>query len=53
MDGWMICDFTSCTAVFQPYQNDGRVIMKGYIQERPIYGWIDLLLRRDPNPGLR
>ena len=26
----MTCDFTSCSAVFQSYQNNGRIVMKGY-----------------------
>ena len=32
MDGWMICDFTSFSTVFQSYQDDGRMIMEGYVQ---------------------
>ena len=28
MDGWMTCDFTSFSTVFQSYQDDGRLIMK-------------------------
>ena len=31
-DGWMICDFTSFSTVFQSYQEDGWVIMKGCVQ---------------------
>ena len=31
-DGWMICDFTSFSTVFQSYQDDGRLIMKGCVQ---------------------
>ena len=31
MDGWMICDFTSFSTVFQSYQDDGRMIMKGCV----------------------
>ena len=27
MDGWMTCDFTSFSTVFQSYQDDGRMIM--------------------------
>ena len=26
MDGWMICHFTSFSAVFQSYQNDGQMM---------------------------
>ena len=32
MDGWMTCDFTSFSAVFQSYQDDERLIMKGCVQ---------------------
>ena len=37
-DGWMICDFTSFSTVFQSYQDDGRMIMKGCVQWNPVYG---------------
>ena len=37
-DGWMICDFTSYSTVFQSYQDDGRMIMKGCKQWNPVYG---------------
>ena len=29
MDGWMTCDFTSFLTVFQSYQDDVWMIMKG------------------------
>ena len=32
MDGWMTCDFTSFSTVFQSYQDDGRLITKGCVQ---------------------
>ena len=32
MNGWMICDFMSFLIVFQSYQDDGGVIMKGCVQ---------------------
>ena len=32
MDGWMTCSFTSFSTVFQSYQDDGRLIMKGCVQ---------------------
>ena len=32
MEGWMTCDFTSCSTVFQSYQDYGRLIMKGSMQ---------------------
>ena len=28
----MMCDFTSFSTVFQSYQDDGRMIMKGCVQ---------------------
>ena len=36
--GWMICDFMSFSTVFQSYQDDGRMIMKGCVQWDPVYG---------------
>ena len=32
MDGWITCDFTSFSTVFQIYQDDGRLIIKGCVQ---------------------
>ena len=32
MDGWMTCDCTSFTTVFQSYKDDERLIMKAYVQ---------------------
>ena len=32
MDGWMTCDFTSFSTVFQSYQDDIWMIMKGCVQ---------------------
>ena len=29
MDGWLTCDCTSYSTIFQSYQDDGRLIMKG------------------------
>ena len=31
MDGWMTCDFTSFSSVFQSYQDDERLIMKSCV----------------------
>ena len=31
LDGWMTCDFTSFSTVFQSYQVNGRLIMKGCV----------------------
>ena len=38
MDGWMTCDFTSFLTVFQSYQDDVRMIMKGCVQWNSVYG---------------
>ena len=32
MDEWMTCDLTSFLTVFQSYQDDVRMIMKGCVQ---------------------
>ena len=32
IDGWMICDFTSFLTVFESYQDDGRLVIKGCVQ---------------------
>ena len=40
-DGWMTCNFTSFSTVFQSYQDDGWVIMKGCVQWNPVYVWED------------
>ena len=37
-DGWMTCDLASFSTVFQSYQNDGRLIMKGFVQGNSAYG---------------
>ena len=41
MDGWMTCDFTSFSTVFQSYQDDGRMIMKRCVQWSSVYIWED------------
>ena len=41
MDGWMTCDFTSFSTVFQSYQDDGRLIMKSCVQWSSVYGCED------------
>ena len=38
LDGWITCDFTSFSTVFQSYQDDGRMIIKGCVQWNPVYG---------------
>ena len=37
-DGWMTCDFTSFLTVFQSYQDDVWMIMKGCVQWNSVYG---------------
>ena len=37
MDGWMTCDFTSFSTVFQSYQDDERLVMKGSVQWSSVY----------------
>ena len=49
MDGWMTCHFTSFSTVFQSYQDDRWVIMKGCVQWNPVYDGKDLRLRRGSN----
>ena len=51
MDRWMICNFTSFSTVFQVYQDDDRMIMKGYVQLNPVYSRGDSRLERGSNPG--
>ena len=38
IDGWMTCDFTSFLTVFQSYQDDDWMIMKGCVQWNSVYG---------------
>ena len=39
MDGWMYdLRFMSFSKVFQSYQDDGRLIMKGCVQWNSVYG---------------
>ena len=37
-DGWMTCDFTFFLTVFQSYQIDVWMIMKGCVQWNSVYG---------------
>ena len=54
-DGWMTCDFTSCSTVFQSYQDDGWMIIKGCVQGSVqgslVYCWKDLLIKQSSSPG--
>ena len=36
-DGWMTCNVTSFSTVFQSYQDDVWMIMKGCVQWNPVY----------------
>ena len=38
MDGWMTCDFTPFSTVFQSYQDDVWMIIKGCVQWNLVYG---------------
>ena len=37
MDGWMTCDFTSVSTVFQLYQDDERLIIKGCLPHTAMF----------------
>ena len=37
-DGWMTCDFRSFLTVFQSYQDDVWMIMRGCVQWNSVYG---------------
>ena len=41
----MICNFTSFSTVFQSYQDDGRLVMKGFEQWNCAYGGLEGVLR--------
>ena len=47
-DGWMTCDFTSISTVFQSYHDDERLIMNGCVQLNPVTVE-KISLRRDSN----
>ena len=38
IDGWMTCDLSSFSTVFQSYQDDERLLMKGCVQWSSVYG---------------
>ena len=38
IDGWMTCDFTFFLTIFQSYQDDVWMIMKGCVQWNSVYG---------------
>ena len=38
MDGWIVdLNFMSFSSVFESYQDDGQLIMKGCMQWNPVY----------------
>ena len=37
-DGWISCNFTSFSTVFQSYQENRRLIMKGCVQWSSVIG---------------
>ena len=43
-DGWMTCDFTSFLTVFQSYQDDVWMVMKGCVQWNSVYGRVRIEL---------
>ena len=47
----MTCDFKSILTVFQSYQDDRRVIIKGYVQLQYVYGGKDFPLQWISNLG--
>ena len=53
MDGWMTCDFTSFLTVFQSYQDDVWMIMKGCVQWNSVYGWEDFTSTEDRTRSAR
>ena len=53
IDGYMTCDFTSFSTVFQLYQDDGKLIMKGCVQWNSIYGREDFTSSGDRTRSAR
>ena len=49
----MTCDFTSFLTVFQSYQDDVWMIMKGCVQWNSIYGWKDFTSSKDRTRSAR
>ena len=46
----LVAILMSFLTVFQSYQDDVRVTMKGCVQCNPVYGWEDFASRQDSNP---
>ena len=51
MDGWMTWGFTYFSTVFQSYEDNDQVIIKGCMQGNPIYGCKDFHLMHGSNQG--
>ena len=49
MDGWMTCDLTSSSTVFQSYQDNGQMIMKGCVQNGNLF----MVVKISPQAGLK
>ena len=49
----MTCDFTSFSTIFQSYQDDVRMIMKGCVQWNSVYGWEDFTSSEDRTRSAR
>ena len=47
--GWTDCQLKSLSAVFQSYQDDVRVMMKGCVQKKPIYIRTSIFRQREWN----
>ena len=41
----MPCDFTPFSTVFQSNQDDRKLMLKGWLQGKPVYDWKEFLLR--------
>ena len=50
MNGWIIYQFTSLSTVFQSCQDDGRVMVKGFVQWDLVYGCEDFRLEGGLEP---
>ena len=53
MDGWMTCDFTSFLTVFQSYQDNVWMTLKGCVQWNSVYGCKDFISSEDRTQSAR
>ena len=49
IDGWMTGELVFFSTVFQFYQDNGKVIMKGYVEWNLFYDWKDFCLKQGFN----